>query len=367
MISGPAARWLEARREALNARFEQARRRHPGLAPEVVLGALDSILPPLAGGEGDEALLSAVYDLVLLHVARGAFGAQPGLGVLLRETFPRLRPLLAEQPGFLPAALSNAVERMGPRGGDLARGLAAVGPLVTSARQLLDAGALLAWRLGEARAREAALAVAGSLPARAALEALGLEGWPDGAAALAVEVLRVDAWQTPREAVSSRTLERVAEGAPIEPLVAALRSSCPPLAAWRLVGRAGGFSGFEGSFHVPPVVLDGGDRHRFHVRCDGEFFLVEADCFGWRCRPQPDPGLPVCSPAGAGKVKRLVSRITAGGTSLQLDGALTLGKEQARFEELAGASAYAVASGAVAATHPDSHRIRVVAARREPV
>ncbi len=367
MITGPAALWLEARREELNHRFEQARRRHPSLAPERVLTALESILPPLAGGEDDDAVLSAVYDLVLLHVARDAFAAQPALAVLLREAFPRLRPLLAQRPGFLPAALSNAVERMGPRGEDLARGLSAVGPRVSSAQQLLDAGALLAWRLGEARVREAALAAAGSLPGRAALEALGLVDWPEAAAPLAVAALRADAWASPREAVSSETLQRVAAGAPLEPLLASLGSRPAPLAGWRLVGRAGEFSGFGGTFDVPPLVLDGGDRHRFHVRCDDDFFLVEADCFGWRSQPEPDPALPVRSPAGRGKVRQLVSRISAGGTSLRLDGTISIGKEEARFDALAGASAYAVVPGAVAVTHQDSHRIRVVAARRDPL
>ncbi len=366
MITGPAAQWLQARREELNHRFEQARRRHANLAPERVLSALESILPPLAGGEGEDALLSAVYDLVLLHVGRDAFGAQPGLAVLLREAFPRLRSLLAERPSFLPAALSNAVERMGPRGEDLARALATVGPRVSSAQQLSEAGALLAWRLGETRLREAALAAADSLPARAVLEALELADWPDAAAPLAVACLRANAWLPPREAVSAETLKRVAAGASLDRLLTSLRSGPAPLATWRLVGRAGDFSGFGGAFDLPPVVLDGGDRHHFHLQCHDAFFLVEADCFGWRCQSEPTPSLPLRSPVASGRVRQLVTRI-AGGASLRMDGTLTIGTEEARFEALAGASAFAVVPGAVAATHPDSHRLRVVAARREPL
>ncbi len=199
------------------------------------------------------------------------------------------------------------------------------------------------------------------------LEALGLADWADAAAPLAVAALRADAWASPREAVSSATLKRVAAGAPLEPLLTSLRSRPTPLAAWRPVGRAGEFSGFGGTFNVPPRVLDGGERHRFHVRCDDDFFLVEADCFGWRCQPEPDPTLPVRLPEGGGKLRQLVSRISVGGTSLRPDGTISIGKEEARFEVLAGASAYAVVPGAVAATHRDSHRIRIVAARREPL
>jgi hypothetical protein len=365
MITGPAAQWLQGRREELNQKFEQARRRHPLLAPAGMLTALESILPPLAGGEGDDALLSAVYDLVLLHVARDAFAAQPGLGVLLRDAFPRLRSLLVQRPSFLPAALSNAVEHMGPRGEDLARGLATVGPRLSSAQQLTDAGALLAWRLGETRVRDAALAAVDSLPPRAVLDALDLADWPDAAAPLAVTGLRTDAWCAPREAVSAETAKRVATGAPLEPLLASLRSPRAPLAAWRLVGRVGDFSGFGGAFDVPPVVLDGGDRHHFHLRCDDAFFLVEADCFGWRCQLEPDPSLPIRTPVGGGKARKLVARIQANGTSLRVDGTLTIRKEEARFDALAGTSAFTVVPAAVVATHPDSHRLRVVAARGE--
>ena len=158
-------------------------------------------------------------------------------------------------------------------------------------------------------------------------------------------------------------MKRVTAGAPLEPLLASLRLPLAPLAAWRLVGRVGDFSGFGGSFDVPPVVLDGGDRHRFHVRCDDAFFLVEADCFGWRCQPEPDPSLPIRTPVDGGRVRKLVGRIQANGTSLRVDGTLTVGKEKARIDALAGASAYVVVPGAVAATHPDSHRVRVAAAR----
>jgi len=127
MITGPAASWLAARREELNQRFLAARRAHPRLEPAAALAALEAILPPLAEGDADAPLLSAVYDLVLLHVGRDALAAQPGLSALLREAFPPLRRLLAEEPRFLPAALSNAVERLGPDGEAFARRLPEVG------------------------------------------------------------------------------------------------------------------------------------------------------------------------------------------------------------------------------------------------
>src|SRR5262249_28242225 len=82
-VVGPAAGWLASRRGELNQRFERVRRRFPSISAEAVLGALAEILPPLAGPEpasGD--LLSATYDLVLLHVARDSFAARPGVDAL---------------------------------------------------------------------------------------------------------------------------------------------------------------------------------------------------------------------------------------------------------------------------------------------
>ena len=68
-------------------------------------------------------------------------------------TFPRLRRLLLARPTDLPAALSNAVENLGGRGLELARGLADLADQVAGGDELLDAGAVFAWRLGEARLR----------------------------------------------------------------------------------------------------------------------------------------------------------------------------------------------------------------------
>ncbi len=373
MISGPAAEWLAARRDELNLRFVRFQRRFPALEAEPVLSALAEVLPPLAGPEpasGD--LLSAVYDLVLLHAGRDTLDTRPGVGVLLREVFPRLRPLLLQRPSVLPGALSNAVENLEGRGVDFARTLAQVAPQVERAEALLDAGAVLAWRIGEARLRESALEVASRLPPRVALVALGLEDWPDEAAALAIQALRADAWHHPRALLSEKTLASL-RGAPPQRVQALaqelIQGASAAVEAWSPVARVGDFAGFGGSFESPPLVLDGGSRHQLFARSGEQEYRVDADVFGWTCRPHPPTQLPVRALGAASGLRRLVGRLVPAqsGGALRADGTLTAEGKSVRVPGLAGASSYALVGSVVASTHPDSHRIRIFAPRREPL
>jgi hypothetical protein len=362
MIDGAAAGWLASRREELNRRFARACRRHPRLAPETVTGMLQATLPCLAGDEpGADALCLAVYDLVLLHAGRGGFALLPGIEVLLCEIFPRLRPHLLTRPTSLPAALSNAVENLGARGEEMAQGLGQLGPLLSNPDALLDAGAVLAWRLGETRLRTAALAAAAKVPARALAIALGISDWPDSAASLALAALQADAWQPPSARVSTPTLRAIAAGqADVAALLASLGDpSVPPPAQWKDVARLGDFAGFGGSFERPPLVLDGGDRHRFHVRAGPACFVLSADAFGCVCRPAPDPDLPARVP-GARRAK------DDRGPRLDPDGTLWLGIARAQLTG-AGATSYLALPDALFVTFADSHRIHVFAPWRAPL
>jgi hypothetical protein len=375
MVSGPAAAWLSGRREDLNARFERMRRRYPRLDPAGVLDLLEKVLPPLAEpAPGSEELLSAVYDLVLLHVARDALATHPGLEVLLRQTFPGLRPLLLERPSALPAALSNAVEGLGIRGPAFAEGIAGVGAVAGGAATLLEAGGVLAWRLGEVRLRSAAMRAAPDLPPRALLAALDLPDWPGEAAPLALAAVRGDAWVAPRDRVADATLAAVPRlpAAQIAELAARLEAPpAVPLGRWRVSARVGDFSGFGGSFDSPPLVLDGGaDRHVVYARSGDACFRIDADVFGWSCRVEPGVDLGVRAVDGGGpSLKRLVAKLSParGRERLAADGTVEVGGEKATFPELAGANAFTVLPSALAASHGDSHRIRILTPRREAV
>jgi hypothetical protein len=347
VIGGPVRDWLVGRRDELNGRFRLARQRFPSLDAGAVLALCRELLPPLTGPDAAGAeLLSAAYDLILLHAGRGLLapgGGQVGVAVLLREAFPALRPLLAARPRHLPGALSNAVENLGPRGVAFARGLASLAPHVSRPEDLLDTGAVLAWHLGDARLRQAALDIAERLPAPAALAALGVPDWPAEAAPLIAAGLRADGWCRPDELLSPQTLAGLAGAAPdrLDRLRHDLVTLPDAAAKWRLAGRLGNFSGFDGHFEQPPILLDvpaeaGG--HRFPVRCGPAAFRIDGDAFGWACQP----AAAVDAPVGQAKLPpriKLPDRITS--TVLR--------------------------PGAVAYTTADSFRVRVLAPSRKPL
>jgi hypothetical protein len=348
VIAGPVRDWLAGQRAALNRRFRLAQRRFPSLDADNVLALCRELLPPLAGPDAAAGaeLLSAVYDLILLHAGRGllAPGGGHGVAVLLRETFPALRPLLAARPRQLPGALSNAVENLGACGTAFAHGLTALAPHVGRPEDLLDAGAVLAWRLGDARLRTAALGIADRLPATATLAALGLPDWPVQAAPLVVAGLRANGWCRPEELLSPQTVANLA-GAPSDRLDRLRQdlAALPDAAAteWRLAGRLGNFSGFDGHFDQPPLLLDAPPEmgaHRFRVSSGTASFRIDADAFGWVCEPSGGDNAPV----GQGKCPPGL-KLPARTTSL------------------------VARPGALAYTTVDSFRVRVLAPARKPL
>ena len=312
LTGGVMRDWLAAQRASLNGRFRAAARRSPGLEPEAVLALLRELLPPLAPEPHPNlpALLEAVFDLVLLHAGRGTLTPEPGggrnpaVGALLRETFPALRPLLLARPRSLPGGLSNAAENLGRRGLAFARELPAVGARLADADQLPAAGAVLAWRLGDARLRNAALTAAGALPPAAVLAALGVPSWPPAAAPLLLAALAADGWRTPREVFTGATLDELAAGPGAGRLEALRRAAdarpAAPPARWKPADPVGNFRGFEGDFDEPPVLLADGraTRHRFWVRSGRDAYRVDADGFGWACVAAGPAGQRPC-PAGA--------------------------------------------------------------------
>lgn len=380
LIGGPAADWLAARRDDLNLRFARARKRFPTLDGAAVLALVAELLPPLAApdGPGVDRLLASVYDLILLHAGRQTLaprggGTLPAIGLLLREVFPALRARLLDRAASLPGALSNAVENLGPRGEEFARAIARLGPRVDGGESLLDAGVVLAWRLGEARLRRQALEIAGRLPPAAALDALGLGDWPPVAAPLVVAGLAADAWQPPASALTPRTLDGLPRLAP--DAVAALRQklSAPataPYAQWTVVARVGEFSGFGGRFDEPPLLLDPGqraDRHRLWARCGAETFRLDADVFGYRCVADGNADLPIQL---AEKDAWTASSLLADplrGVRVAADGTLAVGPEVVPVAAAKGATSFAVLERAIALSLGDSHRIRVLAPPRPPL
>ena len=364
MIAEAAKRWFESRREELNLRFERQRRQFPTLDPQYVLALTEQIIPPLAGDEPEaNELCRNVFELILLHAARNSFAVRPGIRVLMCNAFPRLRTLLLKSPRDLPGSLCNATENLGRKGAEFAERLGAMAHHVATLENLLATGALLAWRLGEARLRTHALTGARSLPPGIVLEALDLPDWPEGAVSLALAALENDGWRAPHLRVSERTLHALGRAeVKSDELIRTLESlPTPRLREWKIDFHVGDFSGFDGSFNSPPTVLNSGDRHTFLVRSGETFFQLTADCFGWVCRNIADPELDARMPRATSVWSRLGLRTATDDRKwLSPDGELTLDGESARFDALKEATSFVPFRRLVAFTTKDSFRVRIL-------
>jgi len=298
VIEGPAADWLKRNRDGLNQRIRLAR--HQGGRPDSALLSawLHRLLPALSARQASDALLQAAFDLVLLLAAQSRLPAVARAGSdaqgRLLDALPELAPTLSLRPDLL-AAWSNAVGNLGGRGREFAAALPDLANACPPER-LLEAGAVLAWRLGEPRLRQRALAIAATLPPTATASALDV---PVSHLADAMAQLNANAWRRP--------------GRPV-------------------LTQIGDFNGFGGPFAVPPLLLGTSQGHNLHVLCGTLRHRIAADAFGWRCLPDADPA---GAPAKA-KVPAAAKPLLAGCSSWVL-----------------------LQPGVLACTRPDSFRVRI--------
>ena len=369
LITGPAALWLEQHRDELNTRFRLMRRRFPQLEPAAFSVLLRELLPAFTGPEDRlRELYSSLYDLALLHTGRRALFDGSGLSILLRESFVKLTPLLLEQPRQLPGALSNAVEHLGENGARFALHIAAAGRHVTSAQQLQEVGAILAWRLGEARLREQALQLAAKLPTRAVLEALLLPSWPEEALPLVLLSLQADAWRHPESLFKEDTLQKLPKMTPSERATLRhqlIQTSLTPPSEWLKLSSLGDFVGFGGAFTSVPTLLQHPQesRYQFFIESSGQTFRMCADVFGSLCRPEEIvPLLPRFAPSSRNK-KKLAETTTE--PTLFNDGALQLRGSSLKIGRAKGANSFSFFEQLLVFTHKDSFRLTLLAPHRE--
>lgn len=298
MIAGPAADWLKRNRDGLNQRVRLAR--HQGGRPDSALLSawLHRLLPALCARQAGDAVLQAVFDLVLLLAAQSRLPATTACDAQgrLLDALPDLASTLNARPDLL-AAFSNAAGNLGRSGQEFAAALPTLAA-ACPAERLLEAGAVLAWRLGEPRLRQRALSIAATLPPAAAAVALEV---PGSHLAEAIAQLNANAWRRP--------------GRPV-------------------LAQIGDFTGFGGPFAVPPLLLGTSQSHGLHVRCGSIRHRIIADAFGWRCLPDADPAGTVAKSKVAAAVKPLIT----------------------------GCSSWVLLQpGVLACTRPDSFRIRILA------
>ena len=347
-LTGPLAAALQSRREGFNARFAMVKRELPKLDAAAVLDFLRETLAPLSESvhqidpDAVPGVCERLYTVALPLIARDLLGPNarsPALARAWSDTLPQLAPWIIAEPERLARAVSNAVfsleNQPGARAEQWTAALIRIGPVAPSASDLLEAGLVLGWLAGLAQYRRSALEVAARLPPTLCAAALGLTDPTTVPDALAR--LRQSPWAYPR---------------------------APGAAEPRVQARTGGFRGLGGPFLAPPRVAlaDGG-----LVASDGHgTFTVHADRFGPALLASQAPfPAPVDPKVGAGLFARLAAAL---GTPqappdavLHPDGALLLNGVRVQIPELAGASSWAYDGTTLAATHPMSHFLTLVA------
>ncbi len=356
------AAWLRQERPRLNARLRQLRHRFPQVQPGPLLAAVETWLSPFVvadspAGAASPALLLAVFDLVTLHVARRTLGRFAGVRALLSESLgdPAMRRLAEQDPARFCAAMSNAVERLGPMDDHFVRAMTSCAAHTDSSEALLRAGAVVAWRLGEPRLRRAALRELGDVPAELGLATLALGDWPTEAWPLAVRALQRDAWTHPRAVVSPDLLDQLFDtpdgdvatpAALARPLRDVATTVDAPFERWSTRPPVGDFVGFGGRFARPPRLVALGDRHTLYAEVDSEVWRVDADLFGARCAPCPLDAVPSVGDAAP----------PAAPVPPAIADALPLLERSARA---AGATSLVACEGLVALTLARSHRVQL--------
>ncbi len=251
---GALADVLAAGRTRFNAQVAEARHRYPGFDTAAFAGFLRDTLAPLAEAVAPErigAVVLAGFALGLQLVGQGLAGPGARDGIVdraWRAGAAPLAPLIGSAPQETLGVLSHALLQLGRWPGvrreTWLQRLLELAPQVENIAVLRALGQVLAWRAGMAHYRDGALRAAEGLPPALASAALGDPAMP---AATLLERYRADPWWR-------------ADGPVYEGL------------------EAGGFSGFGGSFAVPPEVRAG--ARDFVVRSGERCHALLADVHG---------------------------------------------------------------------------------------
>ncbi|MDR2209509.1 MAG: hypothetical protein LBE22_11125 [Azoarcus sp.] len=265
-VSDAFARILAAERARFNACAAEAARRTPGFDTGVFAAFLqsgvDGVVAAVADAVPERAatVAEAAYDVALSLVAQRLVGPQARSRLVERawlESFPACARQIAEAPGEVLGALSNAALYMGSapelRGGEWLGSLQTLAGGAETASQLLMLGKVLAWRAGAAHFRDGALAVASALPESLALAAVGAA---PGSSWVQVQAhLAADPWWSPEWGEDGVPPQHKAQGK-----------------------RIGDFSGFGGIFRQPPEIR--ANANGFWVKSGDRYSLLIADIRG---------------------------------------------------------------------------------------
>lgn len=331
MTPDPLAKALELGRETFNARFASAKALYPALdgayfavhlrqtvAP--IVEAVNAIRPERTG-----AVVDALYDVSLDLLTKdmlGPAGRHPEIAAVWNTLFPRIPNLIADNPRLVASGASNAVHNIEQDAAGRYR--AWIDAMTRAAPHLGDcdvfqkAGLILAWRLGMAHCRDAALLALSELPDNLLFGLLAVDS-KMGRSAL-MEALR-DPWWNPSEPEKKRILS--------------------------IARRVGGFTGFGGPFTAPPeVIAVDGVLYAF----DSEScWVLFTDCYGSSFK-RYGGDLP------QGKPENRDDR------QIDPSGNAVMGGAVASFPQLEECASYASTEWTLAVSLTQSHYIYIVAA-----
>lgn len=327
-LTGPLAGALRRGRQTFNAKFAAAAKAARPIDPAEFQEHLATAVDPIVRGVAAESaervdlVADALYDVSLDLFGHGLLGAKAQFAVIpaaWRDLLPALAHLVAREPERVTGAVTNALYNMsrtpGARPLEWMQAVKALG--CQTVADLLDCGAVLAWRCGMTLYRAGALQKARSLPPDLAARALGLG--PDPDVARVIEKLESSPWVRPEDC---------------------LRDSSKEL---RIVARAGGFRGFSGQFLSPPKIVK---MEGALIATDGvTAWQVHADIY--------NAVLVHCDLAAK---TELVSD-----AAIQPTGTVSWQGRTHHFAELAGATGIAATDDTMAVTIATSHHVFLVA------
>jgi hypothetical protein len=335
LITGAFAEFLKSNRDALNAKFAQAKQTHPNLDPTTFKDLLLETVAPIVESVDQHTpattreVATILYDVALDLLTQDFLGANsryPFIAQGWRDLLPHIPQHIAAAPRDAISAMTNALYNLSlvpnARPQEWIASMCALAPLANDAPSFLQAGQIAAWRAGLAHYRVDALDLCKKIEPSLARAALGLPTTNAIPIETLVARLSADPWLRPEnvreQASDARTL--------------------------KIVARVGAFRGLGGLFQSPPLVMAMGDL--FVVKDGESVWLLVADCFGATFHradgTSPKPNLAPFDLDRRGKV--------------------TLGKSNQTFSELDGWVSAASTRTTLAATTDLSFAIFLIAA-----
>jgi len=341
-VSSVLSTILKKHRESLNRTFKEMAIFNRRIDGSIFLQVVNNYIAPVVEAvhnkdpEKSEEVTLELYSLALELYSRKYLGPEtrwPHINRLWKKTLPALASLIAQSPKTLPSHLTNAVFTLTKSRPELAskwlEEIANIAPGCSDASELSEAGKVLAWRCGMAHWRDSAMNTWQRLSKTLKLATLGLLLDEEDYDIDELETSLLDRWHKPG-------IKLIGE-----------KEIC-------IIGRAGGFYGFDKEFVSPPEVLS--SNNRIYVFDDQNCWSIHGDCFGIFLHPEGRDLPSTETSDDATKPSSLVDKFT-----ITQGGKITWNGKKASIPLLKGLQSFACSKDFVAVTLPSTHAVFLLA------